>query len=760
MRKPNDMGTTFNESVLHFVELLIQKRDHAGAVDYYEANREQLNTADSNTRASVLRHVARAQASLNRYPAAIETARTAQALAEEDDDNLLLAEVFLTTAHILVDMGEPKEAERAYRDAESIFRRQDCSTGQVRALNHLAGLFFRLNNFRNSLAVLMDAAEISRKIQDRKQLAYIMGNIGRIYTFIGDFAGAEKHLTMNIDLSTEMSDLLEVGRARLSLAYVHIQTGQYDKAESDLALALPRIVSQKGRDNEIAYLTYLGELQYRTDRLDESRDTLNQALTLARQIAPESSSVAIAMRHLAELNLRAGNYRLAQKMAAGAMVIQEKLGAKVEIGALYRIKGQIAAAAGRAEAAEKAFEKAIQIFDESGVRWEKTETFVVAASAKVLPRRRSLTFLFRAEEFYSRRRLTSRLNRVGKLISALGFEKTTPKSPESDSQSDTPQADYLTRCKEIKLFKTHLKAFAGSDLPILLTGETGVGKDHMARCFHSHACPDRPYVAVNCASVPETLLESELFGYKKGAFTGADRDKPGMFSLANGGVLFLDEIGEMPLSLQAKLLGVLERRKVVPLGGVKEVDLDFKLVTATNCDLEKMVEEGRFRRDLYYRISGVSFHIPPLRDRIEDIPLLLNQFMTECGLLRDGQPLSPELTRSFISYDWPGNIRELQNKVKRLEVMAKMTAEGDLIEVARSMFGANELPPAEDGSLFERVEEFERQLIMEAILAASGNKSEAARMLGIHEATVRTKLKRYGIYCETGAQAAETEQAS
>ena len=303
--------------------------------------------------------------------------------------------------------------------------------------------------------------------------------------------------------------------------------------------------------------------------------------------------------------------------------------------------------------------------------------------------------------------------------------------------------DYHTTCPEIMQFKKQLPLIGRSDLPLLLTGETGVGKDHLARYFQCAIRPDGPFVAINCASLPETLLESELFGYSKGAFTGAEKDKAGLFVAANGGVLLLDEIGDMPLDLQTKLLGVLENRRLIPLGSTKAIELDIKIVAATNKKLEQMAEQGSFRRDLYYRLSGVAFEIPPLRKRKQDIPLLLNLFMKRCGLSDGTTALPTELVRQFIDYDWPGNTRELFNKVKRLEVMAQMVAEGDLVELARTMFEGD--IPAGASSLFERVEEFERKIILEALLAAQGNKSEAARILGIHEATVRTKLKRYGV---------------
>jgi DNA-binding NtrC family response regulator len=206
------------------------------------------------------------------------------------------------------------------------------------------------------------------------------------------------------------------------------------------------------------------------------------------------------------------------------------------------------------------------------------------------------------------------------------------------------------------------------------------------------------------------------------------------------------------------LLGVLERRRVVPLGGTKEIELDFKLIAATNKDLEAMVEEGSFRRDLFYRLSGIAFHIPALRSRKEDIPILLNLFMQRAGLVTSDEQLPSELLHHFVEYDWPGNVRELRNKVKRLELMADQIDGRDFAGLANSLFGGSEMAPETGAvSLFDRVEEFERQLLIEAVLAAQGNKSEAARLLGIHEATVRTKLKRYGISLDNDRIAANMQ---
>lgn len=753
MMRKHDEGITFCDSVVSHLRALLTRRDFVGAVECYEANKGHIDTEAGGLGAGEFLHLAaQAFASLTNYPAALRAARTAQALVTAKGDSLPLAEIFITLGGILRDRGELAEAQKAYRDAESIFRRNDCPEGQSRALNHLAGLYFRRTDYRNALTVLMDAVHIARKLDDRQKLAFMMGNIGRLHTFMGDFTEAEKHLKINIELSDELGDDLETLRAHLSLGYVFMQQAEYRQAEQEFEQAGLLVAAVNSPRDEVILLTYLGELKYRVGQNEVSRDLLRKALEKAELIGSGTTLAGRAMRHLAELYVRTGEYRLARKLAARAVGIMEQADEMVELGALKKLLAQVAGSErrplGRRRSAEarKLFRRAIDILDESGVRWEKAETLVVAGSSEAFDERKRLTYLFRAEEFYARNGITTKLEEVSRLINDLG-RFSEQRATVHVKMSDRPELDYLTYCDEIKRIKQQLPMLTRPDLPILITGETGVGKDHLARYYHSVIRPDGPYVAVNCASVPETLLESELFGYHKGAFTGADRNKKGLFEAAHGGVFLLDEIGDMPLLLQAKLLGVLESRKVTPLGGTSQIDIDIILIAATNHILEEMVELGTFRRDLYYRLSGITYHLPPLRERKEDIPLLLEHFMIRRGLLAPGQQPSPDLVRQFLAHDWLGNIRELDNMVNRLEVMSQSVADGDLQEVARSILEPEAAVCSSNG-LFDRVEQFERQLITEALLAARGNKSEAARMLGIHEATVRTKLKRYGIRLE------------
>ncbi len=298
---------------------------------------------------------------------------------------------------------------------------------------------------------------------------------------------------------------------------------------------------------------------------------------------------------------------------------------------------------------------------------------------------------------------------------------------------------------------------ADSDSTVLIEGESGTGKELIARMLHFNSMRrDRPLVPVNCGAIPETLLESELFGHEKGAFTGAAHTRLGRFELAHGGTIFLDEVGEMSLPLQVKLLRVLQERCFERVGGTRTINVDVRIIAATNQDLAQAVQERRFRQDLYYRLHVIPIHIPPLRERRSDIPLLVNHFIAQFNQLRRTEILGIEadaLAR-MTEEEWPGNIRELENMIERLAVLKRkgwITA-GDLPESPLKMTTtkANETPEhfirfSDDGiNLTKELEHYENRLIGEALRKANGITSRAAQLLQVNRTTLVEKLKRKG----------------
>jgi transcriptional regulator with PAS, ATPase and Fis domain len=347
----------------------------------------------------------------------------------------------------------------------------------------------------------------------------------------------------------------------------------------------------------------------------------------------------------------------------------------------------------------------------------------------------------------------------------------------------------ITQNSEMLEIIEKLKQIKDYELSILLEGETGTGKDFIAKAVHySSKRKDSRFIPVSCAALPETLLENELFGHKKGAYTGADKDEPGLFEEAEGGTLYLDEIADVPMSTQVKLLRAIEEKEIVRLGETKPRKVDVRIISSTNCDLKKGVKEGTFRQDLFYRINTINIKIPPLKERKEDIPLLVKHFLREYGVkegnLRNFSPAKggesfgslTKVVKRFLEYNWPGNVRELENELKKIVVLAqayppngvpspsKADPLDQLLSERLHQF-SEEIPPPKagrkadqlfpsddmhpmvhtDGSLFEKVEEFEKEKIIQALSQTNWIKLRAAKLLGIPEATLRNKMKKHGI---------------
>lgn len=311
-------------------------------------------------------------------------------------------------------------------------------------------------------------------------------------------------------------------------------------------------------------------------------------------------------------------------------------------------------------------------------------------------------------------------------------------------------SDLIGRSPLIKAVNDKVKKVAGGDVSVLIRGESGTGKELYAHALHLLSERSKgPFIKINCAAIPEHLLESELFGYAEGAFTGAKRGgKQGRFLLADKGTLFLDEIGDMPLAMQAKLLRVLQDREIEAVGSNRLVKIDVRLVTATHQPLEKLIELGKFREDLYYRINVVSLELPPLRDRREDIPALAEHFLIRLAN-RTGRRV-PKLTASaltcMLEYAWPGNVRELENAIEA----AFYLSQGNKISLQslpKTLTAGVEIAEmnTEQGTLKERLALAEKEILLEALAACKGNRQQAAEMLGIGRTTIYDKLSRYQV---------------
>ncbi len=346
---------------------------------------------------------------------------------------------------------------------------------------------------------------------------------------------------------------------------------------------------------------------------------------------------------------------------------------------------------------------------------------------------------------------------VLKLYQAFYEEKTRREELEQELKDRFAFQNIIYASPAMKeILKTALKV-AGTKATILLRGESGTGKELLAKAIHfSSPRAEKPFVAINCAAIPETLLEAELFGFEKGAFTGAFASKKGKFELADSGTLFLDEIGDLPLALQAKILRVLQEQSFERLGGTKSLKVDVRIIAATHRNLEEMVKEGLFREDLYWRLNVVPLFIPPLRERPEDIPLLIDHFLKKFNLLyKKDLKIQPEAVERLLNYPFPGNVRELENLIERLVLLT----ERDWIEIEdvakvlrlrdyasqelSSKKRAEKTDQIKKGGLLSELEELEKERIIAVLKACNYNQSKAARELGLTRRQLSYRLQKY-----------------
>jgi two-component system nitrogen regulation response regulator GlnG len=344
---------------------------------------------------------------------------------------------------------------------------------------------------------------------------------------------------------------------------------------------------------------------------------------------------------------------------------------------------------------------------------------------------------------------------------AVELRRVRTVATEFDQSADATQADRIVgQSSAMQEVYKSIGRFAPQDVTVLIQGESGTGKELVARALFQHSGrADRPFLAINCAAIPEGLLESELFGHEKGAFTGADRQRVGKFEQANGGTLFLDEIGDMAPATQAKVLRVLQDQRFERVGGRETVTVDVRLIAATNRRLDEMVAAGRFREDLYYRLNGVTIRLPPLRERREDVPRLVTHFVRVVSekLGKDVRAVTPEAMQALSAHDWPGNVRELQNAIRYAVIRATsdvLTVEclpatvlgqspaspapgelADVRQMVRALLGSGAT-----GIYRQVIHDVDRVILEETLQHVRGNQVDASELLGISRTTLRAKL--------------------
>lgn len=788
-------------SELDLIESLIEKSEFKESLaEIRQKERGKGLDRFSNQWGWLCHLAAKALQGLGRCEEALKRAQEALSILKSTPENGKLAEIQFSLGIIYADLGHLRDAELHFMDAASTYRRVEDKRGVARTYNELSRLCFTRGRYDAAIEYLNDGVQYCQGAKDRKLTATILGNLGTVCMISDRWEEARENLLKSLKLNKACKDHKDVCCSYLSLAYLSILLRRFSEGEEYLKMA-HRIISKNGYAREEAiYHEYSGELAAVQGDREAARRHYLEAIDLGRKIAPESAIVSQAYRLLAELQVETGELKEASASCEKSLSASKGVGERLEEAVVYRTLGRICSRNGNPSQVKQNFDQATQLLGEMGVKFELARTYLDMGKCESFNFWERMRFLGRAEDLASRldtpyylakvhlafaqffvqndrlaaagdflgkaRSIFEELNEKTDLESLADVEeKIRPSLPSGRSASagSSPScsfADMITQDSATLSILENVRQVKDLDITILLEGDTGTGKDHLAKIIH-HAGNRKngKFVAVTCAALPEGLFESELFGHKRGAFTGAVADKRGLVDEAREGTLYLDEIAEVPLSIQVKLLRAIEEKEVVPVGEVKPRKVDFRVIAATNRDLDKLVEEGKFRSDLFYRLNGIRFRLPPLKERRDDIPLLVAHFLQKCavnGVSQNGKgpagpaskvpKVDPKVMKLLVNYGWPGNVRELEYDVVRMFISCRgeqritLEALGDALKKY-----TEQKVPASPSSLLHKTDQYVKAEIEKALAQSNGVKAQAARLLGIDEALLRYKMKRLEI---------------
>lgn len=721
-------------AILIGLKQLIQRSEYQAAADMIAALDETIFSAASAVglaRFHALRATVQFHCGSRRE--ALATAADGLEMVKHSGENKLIADLQSLMARCFTEMGELDRAERMYRDLVATYRRLDDTKGVIRTLNRSARIFFIRGRFDRAIETLMDAGDYAEKSDNQKAIAKNLGNLGTIFNLKGAFHRAIEYLEQSATLNQIIGDTENLCRAYLSLAYAQMHLKRMDMARDCLDKAAELIEKGGFEDQRADLAQYQAQFYLLKKNWEKAASCANKALELASADSDANSTRCQVERLLAEAQLHMNQFSAALKSARSALKVAEQIDEHVESGASARVEAMILSRTGDPDGAEKSYQLAARRLDECGADFQLALTHLEWAGV-------ALDSATRHSHRTAAEQILARLDCADLYL--------MPKANKASSQK--PEPVLVGKSPLFLKVVRQAVACANGNIPMLLQGKTGSGKDHLAKYIHANSDrADKPFVVVNCATIPHELAESELFGHEPGAFTNASSRKIGLIEAADGGVLFLNEIGELPMSIQAKLLAVLDTQTFFRLGGTAERHVDVRLIAATNVDLAEAVEAGRFRMDLYYRIAGISLELPRLAMRGDDVFLFLEHFLKEQHLALKGvdKKLVKALRLRMRTYGWHGNVREVKNYVQLYAVTEGRDVEA-LCRRLLSRLDSEETSPAVGTgvvNLNQEVEKFERSRIRTALSASGGVIRRAAEMLGLPEATLRSKMKKLQI---------------
>lgn len=646
-------------------------------------------------------------------------ARLAEALeiARQIHDDYKFAWAKYLYGWLKMHRNEHFDAREVLLESYAMYKKCDRSAEQARVLSRLGQLFFHLGDISTAESYLKRCIGLYGDLQDHQRRIRVSCNLGILYTQTG-------HLTKAVEIYSQVTHSgLQVTPLNLTSIYIQYSSplalrGDLEGSEAVLEKCLPYVDELPLQ--KATYLGFKGLIRHLEGRFHEALEYQEQALAMVQDIAPLSVLASQLKRELAETHIELKNIDRARSFNDDAMAIASEANEKLVMAGCNRNRGRIEAFLNNTVDCREAFNKAIEAFEAAEARYELAMTRYHAAISAAYPEGERQALLYLAREYFKSEKLDWMIQRVNERLNGISSEPL-----QSRSLSRPAQIRIITGNDEMKRLVSMAEQVAGSNMSVLLTGATGTGKDLFAKYIHGLSGRPGRFVAINAAAIPDSMVESELFGHRRGAFTNADRDKVGLIEVAHNGTLYLNEIADSSKELQAKLLDVLENHKIRRLGETREREVAFRLIAATNHDLNRLIEDGRFRIDLYHRLGEVPIALPLLENRLDDIRPLMVHFLANAGVEVDPADAEFKKLIDLLSRrEWPGNVRQLEADAKRLALLSGG-------QVSRML----KLMPERKTS--------ERDDLIDILRQTSWNRRETARRLGVSDTTIRRKIKRY-----------------
>jgi transcriptional regulator with PAS, ATPase and Fis domain len=774
------------ETHLTSMESLVEQGEYVQALEEIERIKKDPGRVTTSEQKADLSYLASlCLYNLGRYKEALESAVFAFETFKDTSENKKVAQIQDIRGRISLSLGDTKSAELHLGDAISTYRRIGNQSEMLKSYNLLARIYFIRGDFKKALEYLGEAKEISEKVGDHKRNARLYGNMGRVYTLLGEWEKAEKNLKVSLNFNQKGGDELSLCRDLLSLGFTKCLKRDFSHSKEFLSKALELAQKNDFLREMAIYHEYAGLLAHSENDQNTARDHFLKAIEIGQMAAPEGDINNQTYRLLAELQVDQGAFEEALVSSQKSLEISKSLGEKVEEGAAYRVLARVYYARNEKDLCSEYFTRSIACLQQVGAKYELATTYLEAGRTETFDYYKRIGFLSNAESLFRDSSSIYHLGQVNLSIAQLLLEQRDPgraqvffaeaetlfkqskdhrelrevRELRQTIEQDLFQAsmvaksngkvtfdNLVTQNVEMREIIVKLKQVMDYDISILLEGETGTGKDLLAKSIHfSCQRKDNRFVAINCAALPESLLENELFGHKRGAYTSADKDQAGLFEEAEGGTLYLDQVEEIPMPTQVKLLRAIEEKEITRLGDTKPRKINVRIISSSIEDLKEAAKNGRFRQDLYFRLNTFGIKIPPLRQRKEDIPPLVRHFLKEYGVDEKRIKMFERngTLKRFFEYGWPGNVRELENEIKRMVVLAQAGGKDPCGFLSDKLVRKQAF--SNGTSLFDEVAEFEKEKIIEALKQCNWIKLRAAKVLGIPEATLRNKMKKHDI---------------